>query len=266
MEFSTTVLLILIATLSSSAQAAQHSPPAPKPLPPTPAPAPAPSSPYVNLTDLLSVAGPFHTFLNYLQSTKVIDTFQAQANKTHQGITLFVPKDSAFSALNKPPYPSLSNLTSAQLKQVMLFHALPHFYTFADFKNLSDASPVATFAGSGQFALNFTYVSGLVRMDSGWSKTKVSSSVHSTDPVAVYQVDKVLLPEAVFGTDIPPMPAPAPAPEASVAPAAADAPNADATAALGGKGPGRKAAASGADGRVAGFGVLSLCGVVMLLL
>ena len=37
---------------------------------------------------------------------------------------------------------------------------------------------------------------------SGWTNTKASSSVHSTDPVAVYQVDKVLLPEAIFGTDI----------------------------------------------------------------
>jgi hypothetical protein len=48
--------------------------------------------------------------------------------------------------------------------------------------------------------------------------------VHSTDPVAVYQVDKVLLPEAIFGADIPP--APAPAPETSLA---ADSPSSDST-------------------------------------
>ncbi|KAI3504136.1 hypothetical protein L1887_32681 [Cichorium endivia] len=38
-------------------------------------------------------------------------------------------------------------------------------------------------------------------------------SVHAKDPVAIYQVNRVLLPEAIFGTDIPP-PAPAPAPVA----------------------------------------------------
>ncbi|KAK9285643.1 hypothetical protein L1049_024841 [Liquidambar formosana] len=178
---------------------------------PTPAPAPAPA--FVNLTDLLTVAGPFHTFLSYLESTKVIETFQNQANNTEEGITMFVPKDGAFSSLKKP---SLSNLTQDQLKKLVLFHALPHYYSLADFKNLSQLSPVTTFAG-GQYTLNFTDVSGTVRIGSGWTNTVVSSSVHSTDPVAVYQVDKVLLPEAIFGTDIPPMPAPAPAPDKSPA-------------------------------------------------
>ncbi|KAG6787217.1 hypothetical protein POTOM_008852 [Populus tomentosa] len=168
-----------------------------------------------------TAASPFHTFLSYLESTKVVDTFQNQANNTDEGITMFVPKDDAFKNLKKP---SLSNLTQDQLKQLILFHALPHYYSLADFKNLSQVSPVSTFAGAGGYALNFTDVSGTVHLDSGWSKTKVSSSVHSTDPVAVYQVDKVLLPEAIFGTDIPP--APAPAPETSLA---ADSPSSDGT-------------------------------------
>lgn len=187
---------------------------------PTPSPAPSPAPTHVNITALLSVAGPFHTFLNYLQSTKTIDTFQNQANDTDEGLTLFVPKDGAFSNLKKP-LPSLSNLTQDQLKELCLFHALPHYYSLSDFKNLSGVGPVRTFAG-GDYALNFTDVSGTIHMTSGWSDTKISSSVFSTPPVAIYQVDKVLLPEAIFGTDIPPMPAPAPAPE--VAAPVADAP------------------------------------------
>lgn len=187
-------------------------------LSPTPAPAPAPD--FVNLTELLTVAGPFHTFLNYLQSTKVIETFQNQANNTEEGITIFVPKDGAFSSLKKP---SLSNLTAPQLKSVFLFHALPHYYSLADFKNLSESGPVSTFAG-GSYTLNFSDVSGTVLLGSGWTNTRVSSAVHSTDPVAIYQINKVLLPEAIFGTDIPPTPAPAPSPD--IAPAA-DTPSAD---------------------------------------
>jgi len=174
MVFSTLLFLC-----SSSAYAQTASPPS---LSPTPAPAPAPA--YVNLTDLLTVAGPFHTFLSYLESTKVIETFQSQANDTEEGITIFVPKDTAFSSLKKP---SLSNLTQAQLKSLLLFHGLPHYYSLADFKNLSQSGPITTFAG-GQYTLNFT-------------------------PVAIYQVDKVLLPEAIFGTDIPPTAAPAPSPD-----------------------------------------------------
>ncbi|KAK8629862.1 hypothetical protein V6N13_078683 [Hibiscus sabdariffa] len=177
----------------------------------TPAPA------YVNLTSLLSVAGPFHTFLDYLVSTKVIDTFQNQANNTEQGITVFVPKDSAFKGLKKP---SLANLSDDQLKSLILFHALPKFYSLADFSELSTKGPISNLAG-GQYVLNFTDDSGTVRLDSGWSKTKVTSAVLSTDPVAIYQVNKVLLPEAIFGTDIPPTPAPTPAPAPESSPAAA---------------------------------------------
>lgn len=87
-------------------------------------------------------------------------------------------------------------------------------------------SPVSTFAG-GQYTLNFTDDSGNVQLGTGWTNTKVSSSVHSTDPIAVYQINNVLLPEAIFGTDIPPTPAPAPAPAPVVAPPAADTPAAD---------------------------------------
>lgn len=198
--------LLLSISIPSHAQIAK----APA-LSPTPAPAPAPD--FVNLADLLSVAGPFHTFLSYLESTKVIDTFQNQANNTEEGITLFVPKDGAFASQKKP---SLSNLTDDQLKSLCLFHALPHYYTLADFKNLSNMSPVSTFAG-GEYTVNFTAITGTAHISSGWTDTKVSSSVHSTDPVAVYQIDKVLLPEAIFGTDIPPTPAPAPAPDISPA-------------------------------------------------
>ncbi|XP_071691854.1 fasciclin-like arabinogalactan protein 7 [Rutidosis leptorrhynchoides] len=209
---------------------------APTILTPTPAPAPAPD--YVNLTELLSVAGPFSTFLKYLESTKVIETLQNQANNTEEGLTLFVPKDTAFTNLKKP---SLSNLTSDQLKQLCLFHALPHYYSLSDFKNLN--GPINTFAG-GSYTLNFTDVTGTVHIGSGWTNTLVSSSVHSTDPVAIYQVNRVLLPEAIFGTDIPP-PAPAPVPDI--------APVADVPAADGGKGKAAKATSTSGSNIVVGL-------------
>ncbi|KAL5987999.1 Fasciclin-like arabinogalactan protein 7 [Asimina triloba] len=215
------MIVALFVSIGSSATNAQTV----APLAPTPAPAPAPQ--HVNLTDLLTVAGPFHTFLNLLESTKVIDTFQNQANNSKEGITIFVPKDSAFSSQKNP---SLSNLTQDQLKSLLLFHALPHYYSLADFKNLSKVSPISTFAG-GQYTLNFTDTVGTPRIDSGWSSTKISSSVYSTAPAAVYQVDKVLLPTAIFGTPPPPAPTPAPAPAPDTTPAtpAADSPRASAS-------------------------------------
>ncbi|XP_043691966.1 fasciclin-like arabinogalactan protein 7 [Telopea speciosissima] len=206
MIFTVTSVLILLSSSFTSAQLVAS--PAFSPTL-APAPAPAPATDYVNLVDLLTVAGPFHTFLNLLESTKVIQTFQDQANNTKQGITIFIPKDSAFSSLKKPP---LSNLTQDQQKSLILFHGLSQYYTLSDFNSLSQSSPVTTMAG-GQYTLNFTDVSGTVHLNSGWTNTKVSSSVHSTNPVSLFQVDKVLLPEAIFGEAPPPAPAPAPSPE-----------------------------------------------------
>ncbi|KAK9663929.1 hypothetical protein RND81_14G006900 [Saponaria officinalis] len=242
--------LIILSCSSCNAQKKGHATVA------TPTPAPAPAPHYANLTELLSVAGPFHTFLGYLQSTKVIDTLQAQANDTEEGLTLFVPKDSSFASLKKP---SLSNLTQEQLKQLCLFHALPHYYSLADFKNLSNVGPVPSFAG-GDYTLNFTDVSGTIHMTTGWSVTKISSSVYSTAPVAIYQVNKVLLPEAIFGDDIPPTPAPAPAPEATAP--AADAPGEDSKD---DKAPMSSKDSSGSGRVVAGL-VLAVSGMVVMCL
>ncbi|XP_042489840.1 fasciclin-like arabinogalactan protein 7 [Macadamia integrifolia] len=210
MIFMVISLLVMLSSPFTNAQpvVSQASSPTPAPVP-APAPAPAPAPDYVNLAYLLSVAGPFHTFLNLLQSTKVIKTFQDQANNTEQGITIFVPTDSAFSSLKKP---SLSNLTQDEKKSLVLFHGLSQFYTLSDFNSLSQSSPVTTMAG-GEYTLNFTDASGTVHLSSGWTNTKVSSSVHSTTPVSLFQVDRVLLPEAIFGQAPPPAPAPAPSPE-----------------------------------------------------
>ncbi|CAO2202426.1 unnamed protein product [Urochloa humidicola] len=193
--FTVTMLAIV---LSSPAIAQKtKSPPAPASpiLAPSPAPAPAPH--HVDLADLLSVAGPFHTFLDYLQKTNVIETFQNQANNTKEGITVFVPKDSAFAALKKTTF---ANLTQDQLKSLILYHAFPKYYSLAEFNKLSTLNPVTTFAGL-QYTLNITYNMGTIDVKSMWSNPKISSSVYSTRPVAVYEVNKVLLPMQIFKSD-----------------------------------------------------------------
>ncbi|CAO2184167.1 unnamed protein product [Urochloa humidicola] len=166
----------------------------------------APSSPihppspvyHVDLAVLLNVAGPFQTFLNYLKKTNVIETFQSQANNTKQGITIFVPRDSAFTALKKKN--TLARLTKGQLKSLLLYHAFRKFYSLGEFSKLSRRNPVATFAGS-RYTLNVTNDVGTIRVKSAWSNAKIGSTVVATAPVAVYEVDKVLLPKQIFRSE-----------------------------------------------------------------
>jgi hypothetical protein len=55
---------------------------------------------------------------------------------------------------------------------------------------------------------------GTVRVKSTWSGPKISSSVYSTRPVAVYEVSQVLLPVQIFKSDPPAGAGPFPCPPA----------------------------------------------------
>lgn len=179
---------------------------------PVSSPAPTPSPPYVDLSNLLTVAGPFHTFLRYLNREKLTETFQAQANNTDDGITIFVPTDEAFSKLKTPTV--LSNLTKNQMRSLLLYHAIPQYYSLSEFTSLSLDSPITTTFAGAAYQLNITENSGgVIRIDSGWSNPKISSSVFSTKPVALYEIHRVLLPIKIFGTPPPQPPSPAPSPE-----------------------------------------------------
>ncbi|CAL5001346.1 unnamed protein product [Urochloa decumbens] len=159
---------------------------------------------HIDLAVLLNVAGPFKTSLNYLQKTDVIETFQMQANNTKAGITIFVPKDSAFAALKKKKKKkkkrTLGRLSKGQLKSLLLYHAFRKFYSLGEFSKLSRHNPVATFAGS-RYTLNVTDDIGTIRVKSAWSTAKIGSTVYATAPVAVYEVDKVLLPKQIFRSE-----------------------------------------------------------------
>ncbi|WOK92006.1 fasciclin-like arabinogalactan protein 7 [Canna indica] len=181
-------------------------------LPPSPAPAPAPH--FVNLTDLLSLAGPFHTFLHYLLETQAMDTLRSEPGKQHQTRhhhLQFVPKDSAFASLNVS---DIGSLTQDQLRTLLLYHVLPDYHSLSEFKNLSKLNHVSTCAG-GRYVLNVTDTSGRINIGSSWTKNaEIASSVYSTALVAVYEIDGILLPLGLFSSDPHLAPAPGPAPAA----------------------------------------------------
>ncbi|KAM0884907.1 hypothetical protein ACQ4PT_030695 [Festuca glaucescens] len=77
-----------------------------------------------NLTQILTPDRPFQTFLRYLNQTNLLEVFQNQAYRTHHGITIFVPADRAFAAVE----PSvLAGLKKHQLKSLMMYHALARY-------------------------------------------------------------------------------------------------------------------------------------------
>nr|AAM62616.1 arabinogalactan protein-like [Arabidopsis thaliana] len=170
------------------------------------APAPGPSGP-TNITAILEKAGQFTLFIRLLKSTQASDQINTQLNSSSSnGLTVFAPTDNAFNSLKSGTLNSLSDQQKVQLVQ---FHVLPTLITMPQFQTVSN--PLRTQAGDGQngkFPLNITSSGNQVNITTGVVSATVANSVYSDKQLAVYQVDQVLLPLAMFGSSVAPAPAP----------------------------------------------------------
>ncbi|KAJ4726011.1 Fasciclin-like arabinogalactan protein [Melia azedarach] len=190
-----------------TAAPAAPSPPTPIVLP-FPADGPAQSGP-TDVTKILEKAGHFTLFIRLLKSTSVIDQIEHQLNETNSGLTIFAPPDDAFSALSSG---TLNSLSDGQKELLMQFHVLSSYIPLARFKTVSN--PLRTNAGDNSkyaYQLNVTAHPSSLNISTGIINATASGIVYSDGQLAIYQVDKVLLPWSLFGAK-PPASAPAPAP------------------------------------------------------
>ncbi|KAK2987768.1 hypothetical protein RJ640_016363 [Escallonia rubra] len=186
--FSSVLVLILFQSTATLAQA----------------PAPAPSGP-ANITKILEKAGQFTTLLRLLSITQVGDQMNTQLNNTNQGLTIFAPTDNAFTSLKSG---TLNSLSDQQKVELIQFHVVPSFLSTSNFQTVSN--PLRTQAGnsnSGQFPLNVTTSGNQVNVSTGIVDATIGNTIYTDNQLAVYQVDKVLLPLSIFA---PAAPAPAP--------------------------------------------------------
>ncbi|KAI3983583.1 hypothetical protein MKX01_000595 [Papaver californicum] len=181
-----------------------------------PAAAPAPSGP-TNITKILEKAGQYSTLIRLLKSTQVGDQINTQLNNSNQGLTLFAPPDNAFSNLKSG---TLNSLTDQEKVELIQFHVVPTFLSVSNFQTVSN--PLRTQAGNGnngQFPLNVTTGGNQVNITTGVVDTTIANTIYTDNVLAVYQIDKVLLPLDIFG---PPAPAAAPKPQKGSSPTSKD--------------------------------------------
>lgn len=231
-SFSLILLFLLHCTTTLAQPAAAPAVPAgptaaPPPGPvvtltPPPIGAPIPSGP-TNVSRILEQAGRFTFLIRLLKTTTVIDQIEQQLNSTNGRLTLFAPTDAAFSSLSSG---TLNSLTDPQKESLIQFHVLSSYISQSQFQTASN--PLRTNAGDNsryKYQLNATAYSNSINISTGITNTSVSSVIYSDGQVAIYQVEKVLLPWEIFGSK-PPATSPAPAPSAP-APAPALAPSAE---------------------------------------
>ncbi|KAK4849702.1 hypothetical protein QYF36_000044 [Acer negundo] len=186
------------------------SPPAPVPpalVPAPPALAPAPAGP-TNVTKVLEKASGFSLFIRLLKATTTDAQITHQLNDTNNGMTIFAPSDNAFTSLSSG---TLNGLNDQQKVALIQFHVIPSYIPITQFQTVSN--PLRTTAGDNsqyKYPLNVTsYSTSSVNISTGITNSSVTGTVYTDGQLAIYQVDKVLLPYDLFGVK-PPAPAPSP--------------------------------------------------------
>ncbi|WCJ41049.1 FASCICLIN-like arabinogalactan-protein 12 [Euphorbia peplus] len=188
----------------------KHVPSPPPPAATAPAPAMVPIQPSkgpLNVVKVLQKASHFQFFVRLIKSTQEDIQLFSQLNDSSDGVTIFAPTDGAFSSIIKSG--TLNSLSDQEKIKLVQFHIIPKFLSTSQFQYVSN--PLKTLAGAGaRLALNVTTSDSLVNVTTGLTRTYVSGVVYTDGKVAIYQVDKVLLPMDLFAPK-PPAPAPAPA-------------------------------------------------------
>ncbi|KAJ1402195.1 FAS1 domain [Sesbania bispinosa] len=204
------LLLVLFASIlftTTLAQSPAAAPKAPaKPAPVSPAPAPAkplvpslPQSPSSSDTSsgqdiikILRKAKSFNTLIRLLKTTQIINQINAQLVTTKSGgLTIFAPDDGAFSQLKAGYFNSLGE---RQQKELIQFHVLPVYVSSSNFDSLSN--PVLTLASDSPngYQINVTAYGNSVNISTGVVNATLTGIVYSDKTLAIYHVDKVLIP------------------------------------------------------------------------
>lgn len=210
----------------------------------------------LNVTAILEKGGSYTTFIRLMKSTQQDTQLNSQLNGTSTGFTVFAPTDGAFSSLKPGTLNSLSAQDQVSLVQA---HIVPKFYSMDAFDTASNPVRTQASGGDGPYTLNITATStNQVNVSTGVVDTTLGTALRADQPLAVYSVDKVLLPYALFGPKPPPSPPPAPSkkPAKGDTSASAEAPAGSAD---------HPAGAAPAAARAAGWGVAALLAAACLL-
>ncbi|KAH8490524.1 hypothetical protein H0E87_022893 [Populus deltoides] len=171
----------------------------------TPTQAAAPHG-ITNVTKILEKAGHFTIFIRLLRSTQEENHLFTALNDSNTGLTIFAPTDSAFSELKSG---TLNTLSDGDKSELVKFHVVPTFLSTSQFQTVSN--PLGTWAGT--LPLNVTSYPNSVNITTGLTNTSLSGTVYTDNQLAIYKIEKVLLPKDIFASKAP-APAPvAPAPE-----------------------------------------------------
>ncbi|KAI4306219.1 hypothetical protein L6164_029512 [Bauhinia variegata] len=180
-------------------------------LPSDVAEAPTPAPAQQNITSIMSKHG-CKVFADTLLANAAEKTFE---DNLAGGLTVFCPMDDAFKAF----LPKYKNLTAAGKTALLEYHGVPVYMSMSDLKSNNGLQNTLATDGANKYDFNVQNDGEQVTLKTKVTTARITGTLIDEQPLAIFTIDKVLLPTELFKAEAP-TPAPAPAPE----PAAADAP------------------------------------------
>ncbi|RWR77005.1 fasciclin-like arabinogalactan protein 1 [Cinnamomum micranthum f. kanehirae] len=165
------------------------------------APTPAPSQ--MNFTALMAKKG-CKVFADLLTASGAVKTFQDDADG---GLTVFCPTDDIMKSF----LPKYKNLTADGKASLLLYHGIPVYNSIAMLKSNNGAMNTLATDGGKKYSFTVQNDGEQVTLKTSVVTARITGTVVDEQPLAIYTIDKVLLPKELFkGVEAP---APAPAPE-----------------------------------------------------
>lgn len=166
------------------------------------APTPAPS--HQNLTAIMSSHG-CKVFAETLLANPAEKTYE---DAVDGGLTIFCPGDDAM----KNFLPKYKNLTAAGKQALLEFHGMPVYQSLSGLKSSNGLTNTLATDGASKYDITVQNDGTEVTLKTKLVTAKIIDTIIDEQPLAIYSLNKVLLPEELF--KLAPTPAPAPAPEA----------------------------------------------------
>ncbi|MFQ6650408.1 hypothetical protein Gotur_023451 [Gossypium turneri] len=183
-----------------------------KALPSAIAEAPTPGPSELNITGIMSAHGCKVFADTLLANPEAMGTYEDNLNG---GLTVFCPLDDAFKAF----LPKYNNLTASGKESFLEFFGVPVYQSLSMLKSNNGLMNTLATDGASKFDFTVQNDGEQVTLKTKINTVKITGTLLDEQPVAIYTIDKVLMPRELFKAA--PTPAPAPAPEE-----AADAPKA----------------------------------------
>ncbi|KAL3502555.1 hypothetical protein ACH5RR_037004 [Cinchona calisaya] len=153
----------------------------------------------VNITTLMEKQG-CKAFADLLKNSGAEETF---VQNVEGGITVFCPTDGVLSSF----MPSYKNLTTDGKVSLLLYHGVPVYQSLGMLKSKNGPMNTLATEGSNKYDFKVENNGEDVKLDTKVVTATITGTLIDQDPVAVYKIDKVLLPRELF-KEAPVAPAP----------------------------------------------------------